>query len=453
MKIMKKPVAFLSALALLITLILPINSIAQTKVKPGWNFFSMKDDLEFGREAAKEIEQEMPLIHDPLVQQWIDGLGRRLASKTSMPNLPWQFRVTNSREINAFALPGGFVYINRGLIEITNDESELAGVLGHEMAHATLRHGTNQLSKALLLQLPLAFLGEMKGTAGIIGQIGSLGMGLAFLKFSRSAEKNADILGLQIMTRAGYDGRGMVTIFEKLQRDSEGNGPQFLSGHPNPENRIKRIQTEMALLEAPRQPLGNSPLYLQAKQRLRSMPAAPSKTPRSKRTPSRTGSRTGELPSRDFETYSSSDDAFQIDYPSNWQASQESEASVTFAPEWAVDGNNVTHGAMLGYLDLKSRRALSLDKALEAIVSQLTQANTYLREERSQRYADELSEEEARATYLVGTTEQGYKERVWVIAQPDEEGVTYMLFIAPEREFRQYEQTFKRMRDSLELSR
>lgn len=452
MTILKKPIACLSTLALLITLILPFSSNAQTKVKSGWNFFSLKDDLEFGREAAKEIEKETPLVNDPLVQQWIDGLGRRLAAKTSMPNLPWRFRVANSREINAFALPGGYVYINRGLIDITNDESEIAGVLGHEMAHATLRHGTNQLSKALLLQLPLAFLSEMKGTAGIIGQIGSLGMALAFLKFSRSAEKNADILGVQTMTRAGYDPRGMVTIFEKLQRDSEGKGPQFLSDHPNPENRIKRIQSEIALLKAAEQPLSNSPLYLQAKQRLRSLPAAPSATTKSKRTSSPSSSRAGEPPSRNFATYRSEDGEFRIGYPANWEVYQEGESSVTFAPEWAVDGNDVTHGAMLGYLDLKSRRVLSPDKALQTIVAQLTQANPYLREVRGQRYEDQLAGNTAMATYLTGTTEQGYQERVWLLAQPDEEGVTYMLFIAPERDFRQYEATFKRLRDSLKFS-
>ncbi|HXG94765.1 MAG TPA: M48 family metalloprotease [Blastocatellia bacterium] len=443
----RKPVAYLSALALVVIMFLPVASIAQTRVKPGWNFFSIKDDVEFGREASREVEKQMPLVRDPIVQGWIDELGHRLSSKTSMPNLPWQFHVTNSREINAFALPGGFVYVNRGLIEITNDESELAGVLGHEMAHVTLRHGTNQLTKALLLQLPLAVLGQMKGTAGVIGKIGLVGMSLAFLKFSRSAEQNADILGVQTMTRAGYDPRGMTTIFEKLQREG-GNGPQFLSDHPNPENRIKRIQQEISLVQVPRNPIGNSNLYLQAKSRLRSMVPAPNVSPR--RASARTSSQTGEAPSHDFQTYRSPDGGVRVGYPSNWEVNDEG-ATVTFAPDWAVDGNDVTHGAIIGHLEAGPRRSMSTGQALDAIIAQLLQVNTYLREERSERRETELDGEQAMATYLTGRTAQGYKERVWVVAQPVGQSVVYILFIAPDREFRQYEPTFRRMLESFKL--
>src|SRR5262249_18783953 len=147
---MRSFAAWIGILVLLALVLAPLGAGAQTKVKPGMNFFSINDDISLGRRASMQVDQQMPMVNDPVVQRWADQFAHRLATYTTMPNLPWQFRVTNSAQVNAFALPGGFVYINRGLIEKTDRESELAGVIGHEMAHVTLRHGTNQLSKALL---------------------------------------------------------------------------------------------------------------------------------------------------------------------------------------------------------------------------------------------------------------------------------------------------------------
>ncbi|MGH9761510.1 MAG: M48 family metalloprotease, partial [Blastocatellia bacterium] len=127
---LRRIAAFASAIALLAVSFPSLTGSAQTKVKPGINFFSINQDIQMGRQAAAQVEQQMPIVHDPVVQQWIDTLGHRLSSVTTMPNLPWRFRVTNSSQVNAFALPGGFVYVNRGLIEMTNSEAELAGVMG-----------------------------------------------------------------------------------------------------------------------------------------------------------------------------------------------------------------------------------------------------------------------------------------------------------------------------------
>jgi len=262
-------------ITLLALLALPFAAIAQTRVKPGINAFTIDDDIEFGRQKAAEIERQVPLINDPLVQQWINHLGSRLASNTGMPNLPWQFQIINSSEINAFALPGGFIFVNRGLIESTEDESEIIGALAHELAHVTLRHSTNQITKQLMLLMPLAQLANGHGRLGQIAKLGVIGMGLLFLKFSRGAERDADILGVQTMVRAGYDPRGMLAMFEKLQR----GGPQFLSDHPNPENRIERIRAEIALIGGPEDVVESSHLYFQVRSRLRSMPAAPRVTP------------------------------------------------------------------------------------------------------------------------------------------------------------------------------
>src|SRR5215469_3814606 len=245
------------------------------------NFFSINDDIKLGRQASMQVDEQMPMVNDPVVQRWADEFGHHLASYTTMPNLPWQFRVTNSAQVNAFALPGGFVYINRGLIEKTDRESELAGVIGHEMAHVTLRHGTNQLSKKLLATAPLAVLGGMGGGGWAMSQVGGMGLSMAFLKFSRTDETQADIVGTQTMVKAGYDPQGIIRIFQKLEQLTAGrNQAEFLSDHPNPGNRIKRIEQEISYLKSPASPTDSSPLYFEAKAHLRDLPFVGGSSPR-----------------------------------------------------------------------------------------------------------------------------------------------------------------------------
>ena len=440
-------------------LIAPVTFSGQTKVKPGMNFFSIEKDIELGRQAASQLERQMPMVNDPIVQRWIDMVGRRIVSQTSMPNLPWRFRVVNSGDINAFALPGGFVYFNRGLIDITDDESEIAGVMGHESSHVVLRHGTNQLSKAYLYSTPLAVLGSAGGAAGALGQLGGVGLSMAFLKFSRDAEKQADILGVQTMVRAGYDPRGMIRIFERLERIGGAKGPQFLSDHPNPDKRAERIQKEISQIGAPTNPLPSSAEYIAARNRLRALGPAPRVSPRTNssggrdRQPTRSSSRYGEPPSTTFETFRTADGLFQVGYPSNWQAYSQTGAAATFAPDWAIDGNDVSHGSIVSYFDPQTRRGrVSLDEALDTIVSQLEESNTYLREEQQSRYGGRLAGREAMATFLSGRKDSGQSERVWLIVRPSGTGIIYMVFIAPERDFETYKATFASMIRSLSVS-
>jgi hypothetical protein len=442
-------------------LVAPTALSTQTKVKPGMNFFSVEQDVQLGRQAASEIERQMRMVNDPAVQNWVDSLGRRLASHTTMPNLPWRFRVVNSSDVNAFALPGGFIYFNRGLIDITDDESEIAGVMGHEMAHVTLRHGTNQLSKAMLYQAPLAVLGSAGGAVGALSQIGGAGLSLAFLKFSRDAEKQADILGAQTMTKAGYDPRGMITVFQRLDKLGAGRGPQFLSDHPNPDKRIERIEKEIALLKSNASPPSSSQ-YVAARQRLRGMGAAPRVSPRAgnrggnerERRPGGSTARYGEPPSTSLQTFRTADGLFQVGYPSNWQAYSQTGANATFAPDWAIDGNDVSHGSIVAHFDPQSgsRRRVSLEEGLEALIRQLEESNSYLREETGSRYTGRLAGREAMATFLRGRNSSGQNERVWLIVRPSGAGLIYMLFIAPERDFTAYEPTFKQMIRSLTVT-
>lgn len=214
---------------------------AQTRLKPGMNMFSLRDDVEIGRRSAAQIERQYRTHNNSRVSR----IGRQLAARSSIPNLPWRFRVLDRADANAFALPGGYIYITSGMLRRTRSDSELAGILGHEITHVTLRHGTNQASKAMLAQMPLQILGSRLGggLGGNLAQLGlSFGLNSLFLKYSRSAETQADVGAVQLMRRSGYNPDGLVSFMQTL--NNRGGG--FFSDHPSPGNRIGRIQQEIA---------------------------------------------------------------------------------------------------------------------------------------------------------------------------------------------------------------
>lgn len=213
---------------------------AQTRLKPGMNLFSLRDDVEIGRRSAAQVERQYRTYNDPRVSR----IGRNLAARSTIPNLPWRFRVIDRRDANAFALPGGYVYVTSGMLRSVRNDSELAGVLAHEITHVTLRHGTNQASKAMLAQMPLQILGGRLGggLAGNLAQLGvSFGLNSLFLKYGRGAETQADVGAVQLMRRAGYNPYGLVSFMKTL--NNKGGG--FFSDHPSPSNRISRIQQEI----------------------------------------------------------------------------------------------------------------------------------------------------------------------------------------------------------------
>src|SRR5438045_2171862 len=225
---------------------------SRTKLKPGFNLFSTKTDIEMGRESAKEAERQLQILNDRQATTYIDMLGRQLAAHAPGEKYPYQFKIVNDTAINAFALPGGFVYVNRGAIDAAGTEAQIAGVMAHEIGHVVLRHGTNQMSKAYIAQAPLAILGGALGSNSVGSVLAQLGVGFAanslLLKYSRDAESQADLMGTQILHDSGYDPRSMVEFFEKIQAESKGRAVQFFSDHPNPENRISNVQHEIERL-------------------------------------------------------------------------------------------------------------------------------------------------------------------------------------------------------------
>jgi predicted Zn-dependent protease len=220
-----------------------------TKFHPGFNLFSKEQDVQLGQESAAEVRKKMPIIHDPFLTAYVTKVGKRLAAsqEAQESGFPFTFEVVADPSINAFALPGGPMFINTGLLKAVDNEAELAGVMGHEMSHVILRHGTNQASKAKLIELP-ALLGSQVAGGSMLGQLASAGIGLGansvLLKFSRNAESQADLMGSHIMAEAGYDPRQLAVFFEKLNGEGA-RTVQFFSDHPNPDNRERAIEAEV----------------------------------------------------------------------------------------------------------------------------------------------------------------------------------------------------------------
>ena len=239
---------------------------------------SEQEEVELGRAAVEEMEKELDLLTDATVTTYISELGLTLAQHSQRSQLTYVFKVVDSREINAFALPGGFIYVNRGLIETAETETELAGVLGHEIGHVVARHGAEQAQRASIANLGLRVLGSIFGS-GTGGQIGGMAAELVtagtFMRFSRDAEREADQLGAKNVAAAGHDPHGMVTFFEKLAalRDGQANAVErFFASHPSPEERVSNVQGLVGSLTAGRELTKDTARFRDIKSRLENLP-------------------------------------------------------------------------------------------------------------------------------------------------------------------------------------
>jgi predicted Zn-dependent protease len=227
-----------------------VNAIGNRGVGKGVNFYSLEKEIALGRGLAQQVEQTSKLINDPVITEYVNRVGQNLV-RNSDAKVPFTIKVIDSDQINAFALPGGFFYVNSGLILAADSEAELAGVMGHEISHVAARHGTRNETKGEITQLamiPVMVLGP-GGLAGL-GIYEGLGVAipLGFLQFSRDNEFEADYLGLQYMYKAGYDPNAFVTFFEKVEAEEKrqpGKVPKVFSTHPPTPERVKAIQKEI----------------------------------------------------------------------------------------------------------------------------------------------------------------------------------------------------------------
>jgi predicted Zn-dependent protease len=264
-------------------MLISTSAIAQTRIAPPPNKYSTAEDVRLGRQAAAEAERQLPILHDAAATSFVAGVGRRLVAaippQLQHRGFAYTFKVVNRPDINAFALPGGPMYVNRGMLQAARNEGEVAGVMAHELAHVALRHGTAQASKAT--KYALGTIGGQILGAIIGGQVGGavaegtrIGLGTAFMRFGREYERQADIVGAQIMARAGYDPRDLANMFRTIEQQSGARGPEWLSDHPNPGNRYAAIQREARMLPV-RNPRRDTPEFRTVRTHLRQLSPAP----------------------------------------------------------------------------------------------------------------------------------------------------------------------------------
>ncbi len=254
-----------------------VEAIGNRNPGKGINFYSLEREIALGKQLAQEVERSAKMIDDPVVTEYVNRVGQNLV-RNSDAKVPFTIKVIDSDVVNAFALPGGFFYVNSGLVLRAQEESELAGVMAHEISHVIARHGTKNATKGELMQLatiPLILLGP-GGWAGYgLYQGLNLIVPLTYLKFSRNDEREADFLGLQYMYKAGYDPNSYVTFFERIQADERrqpGTIPRIFSTHPPTPERIQNVQKEIArILPAKEEYIVTTSEFDQVKARLRSI--------------------------------------------------------------------------------------------------------------------------------------------------------------------------------------
>jgi hypothetical protein len=453
---------------ILLTLALASPGLAdRTKLKPGWNVFSVQQDIEIGKEVSKQAEQQLVLLNDKKVDDYLNRLGQKLALKAPGAKYPYEFKCVNDASINAFALPGGFLYVNRGTIEAADNEAQLAGVIGHEIGHVALRHGTNQMTKATAMQLPLAVLGGVVGSDSIVGLLTQVGANFGaqsiLLKYSRTAENQADLIGTQILYDNNYDPREMANFFMKLEEESKKSGGspiQFFSDHPNPENRVASVNAEVAKMGGRHGSYQDDTAEFREIQRyVRSLPAAPKAPQQQQGTTtgtSRSSTQPPALPSGRWQDYSNSN--LNLRYPDNWKPYGQGD-SFTLAPEGGLvpDGKGnaaLAYGAMMAIYEPRagSTGQIDLKSATNELINSLRNSNPELRISKDPAKA-RIGGQPALATTLVNLSPAGGNEIDYLVTILRPEGMFYFVFVAPEKEYATYASTFREMTDSIRFAR
>jgi len=470
--------------------LMPLATLAQTQIKLHGNKFKPQEDVRLGRQAAAEAEQQFPLLRDGEVSSYVERVGQRLVAaippEFQHPEFRYYFKVINASDINAFALPGGPMYVNRGMIQAARNEGEMAGVMAHELSHVALRHGTAQATKAQKYSILAGILGIggaiIGGPAGAAGQIASQGVGVYFLKFSREYETEADLLGARIMANAGYDPRDLANMFRTIQSQGGGGGG-FLSDHPSSADRYARINQEAQNLRINTAARNDSREFYGIKERLRGYPAAPtmSEIARSgRRYPNQgpqypnqgqqypnqgpqypTGDRSGypnvpsgrvDYPSSRYRTYDKG--SFTVSIPDNWREINE-QNTLWFAPNGAygTSGNGqtvFTHAVNLGLAQTRSR---NLQQATDEFINGLQRGNSNLRA----RTGYQRMDVDGRAGQLIALDNvneaTGRTEIINVVTTQLRNGnLFYVIAVSPSDDYRNYQNTFLTIVRSLRLN-
>jgi hypothetical protein len=417
-------------------------------LRPGFNLFSRQDDVKVGQENSRQVLQQYEVVKNQFLQDYVQRLGQKLAGQpeAKQSGFEFTFTVLNVDEINAFALPGGPMFLYTGLLKALDNEGQLAGVMGHEMSHVILRHGTHEATKANGIQLAVGglagLLGGSDSTAAKLAQAGlGFGANSVILKFSRDAESEADALGSHLMSEAGYDPVQMAKFFEKLAANGK-QPPQLLSDHPNPGNRETAIVAEMKTLPG-RQYGATSGDFARMKKDVAALPPPVKKPGAGAVGPGGSVPTAGKTP-EGWRAYHGQ--GYTLNYPDNWQVTG-GESDVTLAPRDGVVQQQVGFGAMVGLFPPAKGRA-ALQAATDDLIKKLKSENPKMHVSGAGKSVtvDGVS---GLMTMLAEDSPFGGGETDGLVTVSRPEGLVYFVFVAPDRDYGRVEKNFQQMLDSV----
>ncbi|MGC2741714.1 MAG: M48 family metallopeptidase [Candidatus Angelobacter sp.] len=489
-------------LALLLALVLtqPFAFITQAQAEaagvpqlpdPGTTGMNRQQQQQLGLQAMGEVYKQMPVLPDSSPEtQYVQRLGKKLAAVIPADRTwPYQFHVIPASDINAFALPGGPIFVNLGTIQAADNEAELAGVLAHEMSHVYMQHSAKQAPKSTVAQIIAGLAGAVLPQSGLgnLARMGiQFGAGTMLMKYSRADEAQADSTGAIIMYRAGYNPKAMADFFQKLEQKYGSGGPQMLSDHPNPGNRQQAIQQEVRnwpaknyitnSAEFPQvkqdamkvkgysaQEIANGAKSGQWEQQNRQNHVVPANLPSSSSS-SQSSAGSGENNNAAAENISFKDvkpsthltrhegQGFTIYYPDNWKVAGDSTTTI-IGPPSAQAQSGIAYGVIVGN---QASSGGSLDEATQKLAQGMAQENPGMTVSGGMKPID-INGTQGRSVELSGKSPltqngQPLPERDWLVTLPSPQGgLAYLVFVSPERDFNQLHPTYQKMLDSLQL--
>jgi len=464
------PRGYRASLWALTIVLATVCASAQTKIVAPKNSYKPSDDVQVGQEEAAKVRKELPLLNDERLHQYVETIGAKLVTaippEFQHPEFKHTFEIVNQKDINAFALPGGPMFLNRGMMEAAKSEAEMAGVMAHEISHVALRHGTAQATKARTPSI-LSTVGQIAGAVvgggwgSLIGTASQIGPGVYVMKYSREYESQADILGAQILARAGYDPREMANMFKTIEAEGGGGGPEWLSDHPNPGNRYEAITREAAALQV--QGRADTGQFATMQARFKQMgPAytaeqiAKGQAPKGNGTgtvPTATVARGPvkvDPPSGQMQTYSPAS-FLRVGVPSNWKPVKDGGA--TFTPAGAFFEQNgqsgFTHGVQLG----TAKGTGNLQRDTESLLKSFARTNPQLRLQGSV-LRDTVDGRAALTSTLSNVSDiTGQPEQIAITTtQLPSNTVLFIIGVAPQTEAATYTDTFRRVRQSVKIN-
>jgi Zn-dependent protease with chaperone function len=411
------------------------------KLKPGFNLFSKQQDVQLGKEAAAQVERQAVVVNDAQLNVWLRRVGEKLATTEEAGGYPYTFQLVSDKSINAFALPGGPTFVHTGLLASADNEAQVAGVLAHEISHVALRHGTNQASKANLIQLPAALAGAVAGQGSMLGNLAQLGIGVGagsvLLKFSRDAERDADLLGTRIMAKAGYNPVELARFFEKLEAEGGARGPQFLSDHPNPGNRRKAIEAEIRTLPRRDYTLGDAQQFARMQHAVAALPPPPPKKQAAAGGPA--PAVPSVQPSTRLREHRNA--AYSLTFPDDWQIQADPQSlAATVAPPDGIVGNAIGIGFVAGF-HKPANGAAGLRQDTDDLLRQLSASNAGMTVRTSG--DTDLGGQPARIVRLQSRSPYaGAAEVDTLVSVQRPQGLFYLVWIAPEPALANLQPTF-----------